>query len=156
MLNQITLIGRLVREPELRQVGQDMIPVANFTLAVDRPRRSGADNAADFIPVTAWRSTAEFVSKYFKKGQQVYVTGRLETRSWEKDGEKRYGFAVRTQEVGFADSKKSDNARTANTSGVTGTDNTDANADFGPGDFNDNFNPFESNFGGFSEDNLPM
>ena len=151
MLNQITLIGRLVRDPEMRKVGSDQIAVANITLAVDRPRYGNAEHITDFIPVTAWRSTAEFIAKYFVKGQQVYISGRLETRSWEKDGVKHYGYTVQAREVGFADSKKNGEGQSSGTAAANNAPGSggsyQAPAEFG--DFNDNygggFDPFNMN-----------
>lgn len=108
MLNRCTLIGRLTKDVELRSV--ENIPLANFTLAVNKRYKSKNEDAptADFIPVTVWRKGAEFASAYFSKGKQVYVSGRLETYSYEKDGEIRYGFRVNADEIGFADSVKTD------------------------------------------------
>ena len=107
MLNKVILIGRLVRDVEMKTVGNDT-QLANFTLAVDRRFKSKTEGqpSADFIPVSAWRKTAEFVSKYFHKGKQVYVCGALETYTYDKDGEKRYGFRINADDVGFADSAK--------------------------------------------------
>ena len=104
-MNKVVLIGRLAKDVEMRTVG-DNISVANFTLAVDRrfKRKNEDQPSADFIPVTAWRKTAEFAGKYFHKGKQVYAFGSLETYSYEKDGEQRYGFRVNADELGFADS----------------------------------------------------
>ena len=104
-MNKVILIGRLTRDVELKTVGED-ISVANFTLAVDRRYKSknGEQPSADFIPVKVWRKTAEFAAKYFHKGKQVYACGSLETYSYEKDGEQRYGFRINADEIGFADS----------------------------------------------------
>lgn len=153
MLNQIALIGRLVRDPELKQVGPENTAVVNITLAVERPRRKDAESKADFIPVVAWRKTAEFIGKYFRKGQQVYVAGRLETRTYEKDGEKRYAFEVLASEVGFADSKKPEANGTNQNIGAS----TDFPQDTGLDDFSsmDGFGdiPAASDpFGGFDAD----
>lgn len=108
MLNNCTFIGRLVRDPEVRTVGE--AKTASFTLAVDKRFKSKNENAptADFIPVSVWRSTADFVENYFHKGKQVSVVGSLETYSYDKDGEKRYGFRINASEVGFADSAKAE------------------------------------------------
>ena len=108
MLNNCTFIGRLVREPEIKTVGE--AKNASFTIAVDRRFKSKNENAptADFIPVSVWRNTADFVENYFHKGKQVSVVGSLETYSYDKDGEKRYGFRINASEVGFADSVKSE------------------------------------------------
>lgn len=104
MLNQTVFIGRLTKEPELQTVGEKQISKVSFTLAVDRPRYNDAKPQADFIPVTAWRGTAEFVARNFCKGKQVYVSGRLQTKSWEdSSGTRRFGFEIVANEVGFAD-----------------------------------------------------
>lgn len=92
MLNQIVLMGRLTKDPEVRKVGEKQVSKGRFTLAVDRPRYGDTQPQADFIPVVVWRSTAEFVDRNFHKGKQVYIVGRLQTRSWEKDGVPHYGF----------------------------------------------------------------
>lgn len=111
MLNHITLMGRLVRDPELRHTGSG-IPVASFTIAVDRDfadKQSG-EKETDFVDIVAWRNTAEFVSKYFTKGRMAVVSGRLQMRKWEdKNGNKRISAEVVADNVYFGDSKK-DNA----------------------------------------------
>lgn len=108
MLNHITIMGRLTRDPELRRTGSG-IPVASFTLAVDRDfsdKQSG-EKETDFIEVVAWRNTAEFVSKYFTKGRMAVVSGRLQVRKWKnKEGENRYTTEVVAENVYFGDSKK--------------------------------------------------
>ena len=108
-MNKVMLIGRLTKDVEMRTVGQDTA-IANFTLAVDRRFKSKNEGqpTADFIPVSVWRKTAEFVEKYFRKGKQVYVCGSLETYTYEQNGERKYGFRVNADEVGFADGAKSD------------------------------------------------
>lgn len=111
-MNHIVLMGRLTRDPELRHT-QSGTAVASFTLAVDRPfgNREGNDRQADFIDIVAWRNTAEFVSKYFTKGQMVAVHGRLQIRDWnDKDGNKRRTAEVVADNVYFAESKKSRDA----------------------------------------------
>lgn len=108
MLNHIVLMGRLTRDPELRRTGSG-IAVASFTLAVDRdyaPKDGGA-RETDFIDIVAWRSTAEFVSKYFSKGRMAVVSGRLQIRPWEdKDGNKRRSAEVVADNVYFGESKR--------------------------------------------------
>ena len=109
MLNHIVLMGRLTRDPELRYT-QSQIPVASFSLAVDRDfgGRDGGERQTDFIDIVAWRSTAEFVSKYFTKGSMAVVSGRLQIRSWtDKDGNKRRTAEVVADNVYFGDSKRS-------------------------------------------------
>ena len=108
MLNNCTLMGRLVRDPELKHTGSG-IPVASFTVAVDRDfadKQSG-EKETDFVDIVAWRNTAEFVSKYFTKGRMAVVSGRLQMRKWtDKDGNKRTSAEVVAENVYFADSKK--------------------------------------------------
>ena len=108
MLNQIVIMGRLTRDPELRRTGSG-IAVASFSLAVDRDfgSREGGEKETDFIDIVAWRNTAEFVSKYFAKGRMAVVTGRLQIRAWnDKDGNKRRSAEVVADNVYFGDSKK--------------------------------------------------
>jgi single-strand DNA-binding protein len=108
-MNLIALMGRLTRDPELRHT-QTGIAVASFTLAVDRgyASRDTGERQTDFIDIVAWRSTAEFVSKYFVKGQLVAVSGRLQIRDWtDRDGNKRRSAEVVADNVYFAESKKS-------------------------------------------------
>lgn len=100
-LNKVILGGRLTAEPELKQTPQG-VSVATFTLAVNR---KGKDAQADFINCVAWRQTAEFLSKYFKKGSCVCICGNIQTRTWEADGQKRYATDVIADEVYFVDSK---------------------------------------------------
>ena len=106
MLNRIDIMGRLVRNPELRQTGNG-IPVASFTLAVDRDRKNeSGEKETDFIDVVVWRHTAEFVSKYLVKGSMAVVSGRLQLRKWEdKDGNKRTSAEVVAENVYFGESK---------------------------------------------------
>ena len=108
MLNHITIMGRLTRDPELRRTGSG-IAVASFSLAVDRDYspRDGGERETDFIDCVAWRQTGEFVSKYFTKGRMAVVSGRLQIRSWtDKDGNKRRTAEVVADNVYFGDSKR--------------------------------------------------
>ncbi len=108
MLNHITIMGRLTRDPELRRTGSG-IAVASFTLAVDRDfgGRDGGERETDFIDCVAWRQTGEFVSKYFAKGRMAVVSGRLQIRAWtDKDGNKRRSAEVVADNVYFGDSKR--------------------------------------------------
>ncbi len=109
-MNKVILMGRLTRDPEVRYTQTNNTLVASFSLAVNRRfTREGDTQTADFINISAWAKTGEFVSKYFKKGQQVAVVGRIQTRSWEdQQGQKRYATDVVAEEVYFADSKRSD------------------------------------------------
>ena len=107
MLNKVILMGRLTNDPELRHT-QSNIPVASFTLAVDRGYKKDSDAVnTDFINIVAWRGTAEFVSKWFTKGQLVAVSGRLQVRSYkDRDGNNRTACEVVADEVFFAESKR--------------------------------------------------
>ena len=110
MLNHITIMGRLTRDPELRRTGSG-IAVASFTLAVDRDfaPKDGGERECDFIDCVAWRQTGEFVSKYFTKGRMAVVSGRLQIRGWtDKDGNKRRSAEVVADNVYFGDSKRDD------------------------------------------------
>ena len=112
MLNHIVLMGRLTRDPELRRTGSG-VAVASFTLAVDRDYAAqGAEKETDFVDIVAWRNTAEFVSRYFVKGQLVAVAGRIQTRTWEdKQGNKRKSVEVVAEEVHFAEPKRDSQPR---------------------------------------------
>ena len=114
MLNKIFIMGRLTRDPELRRT-QSGTAVTSFSLAVDRDYKSqSGEKETDFIDVVAWRSTAEFVSKYFTKGRMAVVSGRLQIRNWtDKDGNKRSSAEVVADNVYFGDSKRDDHAGSA-------------------------------------------
>ena len=108
MLNHITIMGRLTRDPELRRTGSG-VAVASFTVAVDRDfgGREGGERETDFIDCVAWRQTGEFVSKYFTKGSMIVVSGRLQIRGWtDKDGNKRRTAEVVADNVYFGESKR--------------------------------------------------
>ncbi len=110
MLNHITIMGRLTRDPELRRTGSG-VAVASFSVAVDRDfsGRDGGEKETDFIDCVAWRNTGEFVSKYFTKGSMIVVSGRLQIRSWtDKEGNKRRTAEVVADNVYFGESKRSD------------------------------------------------
>ena len=109
MLNHIVLMGRLTRDPELRYT-QSQTPVASFTLAVDRDyvSRDGGERQTDFIDIVAWRNSAEFVSKWFTKGQMAIVLGRLQIRDWtDREGNKRRSAEVVADNVLFGETKRS-------------------------------------------------
>jgi len=108
MLNHIVIMGRLVRDPELRRTGSG-VAVASFRVAVDRDfaPKDGGERKADFIDCVAWRQTGEFISKYFSKGRMIVVDGRLEMRDWtDKDGNKRTSAEVVVANAYFGDSKR--------------------------------------------------
>ena len=115
MLNHITIMGRLTRDPELRRTGSG-VAVASFTVAVDRDfsGRDGGERETDFIDCVAWRQTGEFVSKYFTKGSMIVVSGRLQIRGWtDKDGNKRRTAEVVADNCYFGESKRNDNGGNA-------------------------------------------
>ena len=118
-LNHITIMGRLTKEPERRQT-QSGKAVANFTLAVDRDyAEKGAERETDFIECVAWRGTAEFVDKYFGRGQMAVVSGRLQIRSWEdKDGNRRRSAEIVADNVYFGEQKRDAGDNGAPHSGV--------------------------------------
>ena len=107
-LNKAILCGRLCADPELKQT-QNNVSVVSFTLALNRRYRSqDAQSApqADFISVVAWRQTAEFIARYFRKGSAICVTGSIQTRTWQDaQGQKRYATEVVVDEAMFVDSK---------------------------------------------------
>ena len=108
MLNHIVVMGRLTRDPELRRTGSG-IAVTSFTVAVDRDfsNKESGERETDFIDCVAWRSTGEFVAKYFQKGSMAVVSGRLQMRSWtDKEGNKRRSAEVVADNVYFGDSKR--------------------------------------------------
>ena len=118
--NKVILGGRLTSDPELKQT-QTGIPVVSFTVAVNR-RFAGKDapQQADFFNVTAWRATAEFVTRYFKKGSSICVVGSLQNRSWEdQQGQKRYATDIVADEVQFVDSRSEGPAANNSQQGYT-------------------------------------
>lgn len=110
MLNRIVLMGRLTRDPELRQT-QSGTPVASFSLACDRDfkDKQTGEKQTDFIDVVVWRNTAEYVAKCFTKGRMAVVEGRLQIRDWtDKEGHKRRNAEVVADNIYFGDSKRAD------------------------------------------------
>ncbi len=123
MLNHIDIMGRLVRDPELRRTNSGKA-VASFTVAVERDFSQGDQKETDFIDCVAWQKTGEFVSKYFVKGSMIVVSGRLQIRSWnDKDGNKRKTAEIVADNVYFGDSKN-DNGN--QNSGFTGFAKSDS------------------------------
>ena len=106
-MNNVVLIGRLTADPELKHTQNDNA-VTSFSIAVDRPyQKAGEGKQVDFIDIVAWRGTAEFIFKYFKKGRKIAVQGTIQTRSYtDKEGNKRKAFEVLAEKVDFADSKQ--------------------------------------------------
>ena len=136
MLNHIEIMGRLGRDPELRHT-QSGTPVASFSLAVDRDfkDKSTGERATDWIDVVAWRSTGEFVSKYFSKGRMAVVEGRLQLRDWkDKEGNKRRSAEILASSAYFGDSKPKDGSSTGGKAGKD--DDFQLPGDFGAGSDN--------------------
>lgn len=103
-LNKVILGGRLTAEPELKTTPSG-ISVVSFSIAVNRKPKPGKETETDFFNVTAWRATADFVSRYFHKGSSICIVGQLQNSSWEKDGQKHYKTEIIADEVFFVDSK---------------------------------------------------
>ena len=118
MLNHITIMGRLIRDPELRRTGAG-IAVASFSVAVDRDfsGKDGGEKETDFIDCVAWRNTGEFISKHFTKGSMIVVSGRLQIRGWtDKEGNKRRTAEVIADNVYFGEGKNSNSGDNSNNS----------------------------------------
>ena len=144
MLNHITIMGRLTRDPELRRTGSG-VAVASFTLAVDRDfsPKDGSDRETDFIDCVAWRQTGEFVSKYFAKGRMAVVSGRLQIRTWnDKDGNKRRTAEIVADNVYFGDSKRDGDSAPASSFGGYSAPEPSGASDFGMLDDDDAQLPF--------------
>lgn len=107
-MNKVILMGRLTKDPEMRYTSTNKTAVCSFTLAVNRKfSKQGEERQADFIPIVAWNKLAEFCEKYFRKGQQVAVSGRLQLRNWDdNDGKRHYVTEVVAEDAYFADSKR--------------------------------------------------
>lgn len=110
-MNKVILMGRLTRDPEVRYTQTNNTLVASFSLAVNRRFvKEGEERQADFINIVAWNKLGEFCSRYFKKGQQVGVIGRLQTRNWDdEEGKKHFVTEVIAEETYFADIKRTNN-----------------------------------------------
>ncbi len=140
MFNLVVLTGRLTADPELKTTPNG-ISVTTFSIAVNRNYRSGGDNQTDFINIVAWRQTAEFITKYFKKGNLIGIEGSIQTRSYtDKNGNKRTAFEVVANNVQFVESKR-DSAPTA----------SEAPASFSNADSND-----FADLGDATDDDLPF
>lgn len=113
MLNTITIMGRIVANPELRTTSSN-IPVCSFRIACDRDKQTEGGQKADFVDVVAWRRTAEFVTKYFAKGKPILIQGRLQIREWlDKEQKKRYSTEILADSVFFCGGDKVQNAAPA-------------------------------------------
>lgn len=117
-INKVILMGRFTADPELKKTG-DGVSVIRFTVAVNRPKQKDKERAADFISCVAFRQTAEFISKYFRKGSAIIVFGTIRTGFYEKDGTRIYTTDVIADEVNFGESRQADNGAT-DTAPVTG------------------------------------
>ena len=112
MFNLVVLTGRLTADPELRYTANNT-PVTSFSIAVSRRYKAGEEAQADFINIVAWRSSAEFISKYFKKGSLIGIEGSIQTRRYQdKNGNNRTAFEVMANNVQFVESKRDGAAAT--------------------------------------------
>lgn len=129
MLNVVVLTGRLTKDPELKTTPSGVY-VLGFSIAVERRYRSGEDRQADFINIVAWRKTAEFISKYFKKGQMIAIEGSLQSRKYQdKDGNNRTAVEVVANNAQFADYKRNDDSSSTEAITANGTDFIEIEAD---------------------------
>ena len=147
MFNLVVLTGRLTAEPELKTTPNG-VSVTSFSIAVERRYRQGEERQADFINIVAWRSSAEFICKYFKKGSMIGIEGSIQTRKYQdRDGNNRTAFEVVANNVQFVEFKKADN-------------NSDNNAPVDPendplNQLQDRLNEFED-LGNVSDEDLPF
>ena len=142
-MNKVILMGRLTRDPEVRYTQTNNTLVCTFSLAVNRRFKQEGQPDADFFNIVAWSKTGEFCSKYFKKGQQVGVIGRLQTRNYDdKDGKKVYVTEVIAEETYFADSRRDGD-------GSTGASFTGVDAPFNVQEGSSDFTPV-------TDDDLPF
>jgi len=147
-MNNVILMGRLTRDPELKY-STNNIPVCRFSIAVDRPVKQGTEKKADYFNIVAWRQTAEFISKYFKKGVRIAVQGSLRNNNYEDNsGVKHYTNEVSAEKVFFADGKSDGN----NASGGGFTQQPGQNQNDNAG-FDAAGDPF---FPGMDDDDLPF
>lgn len=136
MLNHITIMGRLTKDPELRKT-QSGVSVVTFTVAVDRDFKNGDEKVTDYIDCTAWRGQADFIAKYFGKGRMIVVDGALNSRKWtDKDGNNRVSWEIQAQNVYFGDSKRNDDGQQSNANNNSG-----------------NLNAIDAKFGEITSDN---
>ena len=135
-MNKVILLGRLTRDPEVRYTQTNNTLVASFSLAVNRRFvAQGQERQADFFNIVAWSKLGEFCSKYFKKGQQVGIIGRLQTRTWDDDqGTKHYVTEVVAEEAYFADSKRDADSTFDNNFGSIPATSTGSDFEVAPSD----------------------
>ena len=113
-MNKVILMGRLTKDPEIRYTGTgEPIAIARYTIAVNRPYKKDGQAQADFINVVSYRKAAEFIEKYFKKGQMIAIVGRLQVRSWaDSEGKRHWSTEVITDEIHFAGGKNENGSAT--------------------------------------------
>ena len=130
MLNHITIMGRLVADPELRRANSG-VAVTSFTIACDRDFGNNGEKETDFVEIVCWRNTAEFVSKYFSKGRMAVISGRLQIRSWtDKDGNKRKNAEIVADNVYFGDSKQDSGNQNSGFTGFVKAESVPSNNNF--------------------------
>ncbi|MDP4133293.1 MAG: single-stranded DNA-binding protein [Bacillota bacterium] len=129
MLNKVILMGRFTKDPELKSTPQG-VSVCNFRIGVTRNYKTGQNYESDFIDCVAWRNTAEFISRYFKKGNLVCVEGSLQSRNWEQDGQKRYALDVVVDNTYFVEGKKGSESTTDAAISIGTEDTTFSSGDF--------------------------
>jgi single-strand DNA-binding protein len=137
-MNKVNLMGRLTRDPEVRYANNSNMPIAKFTLAVDRKfSKEGEERQTDFISCTAFNKTAELIGKFFPKGKQMALCGRIQTGSYEKEGQKVYTTDVIVEDVYFTGSKKDSEG-----SNSQSFDQDNSDSGFTPIDLSDDQLPF--------------
>lgn len=110
-MNNVVLKGRLVADPELRQTASGIF-VVSFTIAIDKYTGKDGEKSADFIGCNAWRGTAEFISKYFTKGQEILIRGQIHNKNWESNGVKHFSYEVTAENAEFCGSKAGNTGNT--------------------------------------------
>lgn len=142
MFNLVVLTGRLTADPELKTTPNG-ISVTSFSIAVDRRYRSGEERQTDFINIVAWRQSAEFISKYFKKGNLIGIEGSIQTRRYQdKNGNNRTAFEVVANNVQFVESKRDGSSPMSDSAAPASYSNADANDFADLGDVSDDDLPF--------------
>jgi len=118
-LNKVSIMGRITADPELKHVGANSdIPTVSFGIACQRDfkNKETGENETDFFNCTAWRGTAEFITKYFEKGRMIVIDGRLQRRDYEKDGVKHQNVFINVENAYFGDSKNATGTHAAQSS----------------------------------------
>ncbi len=144
MMNNCTMMGRLTKDPEIRQTkGDEPKTVAKFGIAVERDYTAKGEKLTDFFEIEAWQKTAEFAGKYLKKGQLIGLEGKLRRSEWKKQGtdEKRFSYYIEAKSIYFAEGKKSEPENTAAPEEAP-KDDSPAPSGFDPFDDEDDFDPF--------------